>query len=80
MNRVRDVVSDVDHATFTQADVESNDVRCPDSNAAKEMYAGMQTHTLPSSVSCRLPLLLTICPIRIVVLDLRMCVSVQCSD
>ena len=26
---------------FTQADVESNDVRCPDSNAAKEMYEGV---------------------------------------
>lgn len=40
VNRVRDVVSEVDHATFTQADVESNDVRCPDSKAAKEMYEG----------------------------------------
>ena len=40
VNRVKDVTSDVDHATFTQADVESNDVRCPDSEAAKRMYEG----------------------------------------
>lgn len=40
VNRVKDVTSDVDHATFTQAEVESNDVRCPDSEAAKKMYEG----------------------------------------
>ena len=46
VNRVKDVTSDVNHATFTQADVESNDVRCPDSEAAKRMYEGQQQ--LPS--------------------------------
>jgi len=43
VNRVKDVTSDVDHATFTQAEVESNDVRCPDSEAAKKMYKGELT-------------------------------------
>ncbi|CAK0750030.1 hypothetical protein CVIRNUC_001958 [Coccomyxa viridis] len=38
VNRVKDVTSDVDHQTFTRADVESNDVRCPDSAAAESMY------------------------------------------
>ena len=75
MNRVRDVVSDVDHATFTQADVESNDVRCPDSNAAKEMYAGMLTHSpwlfcLAFSYACD-----SLSHKRIILLDLRTCVS-----
>jgi hypothetical protein len=40
VNRVRDVVSDVDHASFTQEDVEANDVRCPDAAAAQLMYKG----------------------------------------
>ena len=40
VNRVKDVTSDVDHQTFTRADVESNDVRCPDSAAAESMYKG----------------------------------------
>ena len=58
------MVSDVDHATFTQADIESNDVRCPDSEAAKEMYKGP---SLPPSlgaslVSCWLPaVMLSVC-------------------
>lgn len=37
VNRVRDIDSDVDHDSFTMADVESNMVRCPDQDAAKKM-------------------------------------------
>ena len=56
VNRVRDVTSDVDHATFTQADVESNDVRCPDAAAAQLMYKGAQP--MYSPVSADVPLLI----------------------
>eukprot|EP00798_Chlamydomonas_sp_ICE-L_P023092 gene23092-30287_t len=37
VSRVRNVESNVDHATFTMADIESNMVRCPDPEAAKLM-------------------------------------------
>lgn len=37
VSAVRDVDSNVDHATFTLEDVESNIVRCPDQEAAKKM-------------------------------------------
>lgn len=37
VNSVRDVGSNVDLATFTMADVESNIVRCPDQAAAQKM-------------------------------------------
>mmetsp|Transcript_7531 Transcript_7531/g.18670 ORF Transcript_7531/g.18670 Transcript_7531/m.18670 type:complete len:419 (-) Transcript_7531:405-1661(-) len=37
VNKVRDIGSNVDHATFTMADVESNMVRCPDQDAAQKM-------------------------------------------
>lgn len=40
VSRVRDVTSNVDNSTFTQEQVEANDVRCPDAKAAKAMYAG----------------------------------------
>ncbi len=40
VNRVRDVCCDVDNEAFTLADVEANDVRCPDQEAAKAMYKG----------------------------------------
>ena len=40
VSRVRDVTSSVDNSTFTLEDVEANDVRCPDSEAAKAMYKG----------------------------------------
>ncbi len=40
VSRVRDVTSNVDNATFTQEQVEANDVRCPDAEAAKAMYTG----------------------------------------
>lgn len=42
VNRVRDVDCQVDNETFTLADVEANDVRCPDQEAAKAMYKGAQ--------------------------------------
>ncbi len=37
VNKVRDITSNVDHSSFTMADVESNIVRCPDQTAAKHM-------------------------------------------
>lgn len=40
VSRVKDVTSDVDNSTFTQEQVEANDVRCPDAEAAKAMYKG----------------------------------------
>lgn len=40
VNRVRDVVANVDHDTFTMEDIESNPVRCPDAEAADAMYQG----------------------------------------
>ncbi|BDA45158.1 Chorismate synthase, chloroplastic [Coccomyxa sp. Obi] len=38
VSRVRDVGCDVDNSTFTLEQVEANDVRCPDPEAAKAMY------------------------------------------
>lgn len=40
VSRVKDVDCDVDNETFTIEDVEANDVRCPDQEAAKLMYKG----------------------------------------
>lgn len=40
VNAVREIGSNVDHATFTMADVESNIVRCPDQVAAQKMIDG----------------------------------------
>ena len=40
VNRVRDVTCNVDNEAFTLADVEANDVRCPDQEAAAAMYKG----------------------------------------
>ncbi len=40
VNRVRDVTCEVDNEAFTLADVEANDVRCPDQEAAAAMYKG----------------------------------------
>ena len=40
VSRVKDVGCSVDNSTFTLADIEANDVRCPDAVAAKAMYAG----------------------------------------
>ena len=34
------MTSDVDNSTFTQEQVEANDVRCPDAEAANAMYKG----------------------------------------
>ena len=45
VSRVKDVTCDVDNSTFTLAQVEANDVRCPDQEAAKAMYKG--TTALP---------------------------------
>ena len=39
VNKVRDIGSDVDMATFTMDDVESNMIRCPDQEAAVKMIA-----------------------------------------
>lgn len=41
VNRVRDVDSNVDHASLTMEKIESNPVRCPDPEAAEQMYHGM---------------------------------------
>ncbi|KAF5831626.1 chorismate synthase-domain-containing protein [Dunaliella salina] len=40
VNRVADVESNVDNASFTMADVESNMVRCPDQDSAARMIDG----------------------------------------
>ena len=40
VSRVKDVDCVVDNETFTIEDVEANDVRCPDQEAAKLMYKG----------------------------------------
>lgn len=45
VNRVRDVDCQVDNEAFTLADVEANDVRCPDQEAAKAMYKGAPPST-----------------------------------
>lgn len=53
MSDVLDVGSNVDMASFTMEDVESNIVRCPDQQAAQKMIDGerhMHAHT-PSHVS-----------------------------
>lgn len=50
VNRVRDVVAAVDHDTFTMAEVESNAVRCPDLQAAEQMYTGGPFQDLPFSL------------------------------
>ncbi len=55
VNRVKDVTSDVDHQTFTRADVESNDVRCPDSAAAESMYKGKSCILHDSRLICLHP-------------------------
>jgi len=39
VRRVKDIDSKVDPETVTLAEIESNDVRCPDSEAAEKMYA-----------------------------------------
>ena len=41
VSRVHDVGCDVDNSTFTLEQVEANDVRCPDAEAAKAMYKGV---------------------------------------
>lgn len=40
VNRVRDEVATVDHATMTMEQIESNPVRCPDAESAERMYRG----------------------------------------
>jgi chorismate synthase len=39
---VMEVESNIDHASFTMEDVESNIVRCPDQEAAQKMIDGAQ--------------------------------------
>jgi len=48
VNRVMDVEADVDLDRFTMAQVESNAVRCPDSEAAERMYSGALCVSLPT--------------------------------
>lgn len=38
VNRVKDVEANVDNSAFTLADVESNEVRCPDHDTAQRMW------------------------------------------
>lgn len=47
VNRVRDVEANVDNATFTMAQVESNPVRCPDPESAERMYQGKPQTPIP---------------------------------
>lgn len=44
VSRVKDVESNVDEDTVTSGQIESNAVRCPDTDAAEQMYKGMKTH------------------------------------
>jgi hypothetical protein len=46
VNRVRDIDSNVDMASFTLEDVESNMVRCPDQEAAQKMIDGEHARVL----------------------------------
>lgn len=48
VSRVKDVESNVDESTVTSEQIESNAVRCPDTDAAEQMYTG---------VTCDKPLL-----------------------
>jgi hypothetical protein len=50
VNNVRGVEAKVDHDAFTLEDVESNDVRCPDQEAAAAMYKG--GHLCASASEC----------------------------
>lgn len=49
VNRVRDVSACVDNSEFTMAQVESNAVRCPDANAAEQMYSGPLPPRFPAA-------------------------------
>lgn len=46
VNRVQDVEATVDLDRFTMAEVESNAVRCPDTDAAERMYDGTNSEQL----------------------------------
>ena len=54
VSRVKDVVCTVDNETFTIEDVEANDVRCPDQEAAKLMYKGGHPHLLGEPMGPRM--------------------------
>ena len=41
VSRVRDVESQVDENAVTSEQIEANAVRCPDTDAAEQMYKGM---------------------------------------
>lgn len=41
VSRVKDVESDVDIDAVTSEQIESNAVRCPDTDAAEQMYKGI---------------------------------------
>ncbi len=41
VSRVKDVESNVDVDAVTSEQIESNAVRCPDTDAAEQMYKGM---------------------------------------
>lgn len=50
VSRVKDVESDVDVDAVTSDQIESNAVRCPDTDAAEQMYKGMLfTHSSPQA-------------------------------
>lgn len=44
VSRVKDVESNVDEDTVTSGQIESNAVRCPDTDAAEQMYKGTKTY------------------------------------
>lgn len=46
VSRVKDVESNVDESSVTSEQIESNAVRCPDTDAAEQMYKGMTCATL----------------------------------
>jgi len=45
VSRVKDVESDVDVDAVSSEQIESNAVRCPDTDAAEQMYKGMPVVT-----------------------------------
>ena len=62
VNRVQDVEATVDLDRFTMAEVESNAVRCPDTDAAERMYDG---ETLRSGFSAQSGMQLTVVTLQI---------------
>ena len=72
VSRVRDVESNVNEDTVTSGQIESNAVRCPDTDAAEQMYKGMMSYATAMRINqmgCSVHL--TNCLRRAVIDDIR---------